>query len=187
MKLAHLIALPLAALLACWQLPLAAQTVVPPAKPAFSEVMANRDLLTKLQKGGYVLYLRHGYTDNSRPDQFPNVDLADCNTQRLLNDEGRTLMRDVGKSLRLAKIPLGEIRVSPMCRSTWRNSSNPPSLLRSPPLKSASMTRRPNRPNSILRCAHFGIGSPRLSLASNTYDNGLSHEAADLLLMKYPG
>jgi len=24
-------------------------------------------------------------------------------------------------------------------------------------------------------------------LASNTYDNGLSHEAADLLLMKYPG
>ncbi len=117
MKLAHLIALPLAALLACWQLPLAAQTVVPPAKPAFSEVMANRDLLTKLQKGGYVLYLRHGYTDNSRPDQFPNVDLADCNTQRLLNDEGRTLMRDVGKSLRLAKIPLGEIRVSPMCRT----------------------------------------------------------------------
>jgi len=26
-----------------------------------------------------------------------------------------------------------------------------------------------------------------LSLASNTYDNGLSHEAADLSLMKYPG
>jgi hypothetical protein len=26
-----------------------------------------------------------------------------------------------------------------------------------------------------------------LSQASNTYDNGLSHEAADLLLMKYPG
>jgi len=26
-----------------------------------------------------------------------------------------------------------------------------------------------------------------LSLASNTYDNVLTHEAADLLLMKYPG
>jgi hypothetical protein len=26
-----------------------------------------------------------------------------------------------------------------------------------------------------------------LSQASDTYDNGLSHEAADPLLMKYPG
>jgi len=26
-----------------------------------------------------------------------------------------------------------------------------------------------------------------LSLASNTYDNALTHEAADLLLVKYPG
>lgn len=106
----------LTALLVGWQVPLAAQPGTP-AKPAFTEVMANRDLLAKLQKGGYVLYLRHGDTDNSRPDQFPHVDLADCNTQRLLNDQGRALMRDVGKSLRKAKIPLGEIIVSPMCRT----------------------------------------------------------------------
>ena len=106
----------LAALLVFWQLPLAAQTAAP-AKPAFHEVMADQELLARLQKGGYVLYLRHGYTDNSRADQFPNVDLADCNTQRLLNDQGRSLMRDVGKSLRKAKIPLGEILVSPMCRT----------------------------------------------------------------------
>jgi hypothetical protein len=38
-----------------------------------------------------------------------------------------------------------------------------------------------------LSFVHFGIGSPRLSQASNTYDNGLSHEAADLLLTKFPG
>jgi hypothetical protein len=42
-------------------------------------------------------------------------------------------------------------------------------------------------PEIDLGCAHFGIGSPRLSLASDTYDNALRHEAADLLLMKYPG
>lgn len=116
MKRLRLPALLLSALLAFWHLPLAAQTAAP-AKPAFVEVMANRNLLAKLQKGGYVLYLRHGYTDNSRPDQFPHVDLADCNTQRLLNDQGRALMRDVGKSLKKAKIPLGEILVSPMCRT----------------------------------------------------------------------
>ena len=76
MKRLHLPPLLLAALLVFWQLPLAAQTTAP-AKPAFREVMADQELLARLQKGGYVLYLRHGYTDNSRADQFPNVDLAD--------------------------------------------------------------------------------------------------------------
>ncbi len=113
MKLLRLLPL----LLAFWQLPAIAQSVSPAAKPAFVEVMANRDLIDKIHKGGYVLYLRHGYTDNTRADQFPNVDLNDCNTQRLLNDQGRALMRDVGKALRKAKIPLGEVIVSPMCRT----------------------------------------------------------------------
>lgn len=116
MKQRSLLPLLFAALLIGWHLPLSAQTVAP-AKPAFKEIFADRNLLAKLRKGGYVLYLRHGYTDNSRPDQFPNVDLADCNTQRLLNDQGRALMREVGKSLLKAKIPLGEIIVSPMCRT----------------------------------------------------------------------
>jgi hypothetical protein len=34
---------------------------------------------------------------------------------------------------------------------------------------------------------HFGIGSPRFSSASDTNDNGFSHEAADLSQMKHPG
>lgn len=93
-----------------------AQPIAPPKAP-FVEVMASRDTLAKLQQGGYVLYVRHGYTDNARPDRFPNVDLADCTTQRVLSEQGRKLMRDVGKSVRKAKIPLGEIFVSPMCRT----------------------------------------------------------------------
>jgi hypothetical protein len=51
----------------------------------------------------------------------------------------------------------------------------------------ASITRRPRRPISIVAAVHCGIGNPRLSLASNTYDNVLTHEAADLLLVKCPG
>ena len=86
-------------------------------RPNFVEYLANRELLAELRKGGHVLYLRHGYTDNSRPDRFPNVDLQDCNTQRPLNDAGRKLMREVGKSLRKAELPIGEILVSPMCRT----------------------------------------------------------------------
>jgi hypothetical protein len=43
------------------------------------------------------------------------------------------------------------------------------------------------RPKSILLFVHFGIGSPRFSLASDTYENALRHEAADLMLVKFPG
>lgn len=86
-------------------------------KPVFVEFLATADTLAEVRKGGHVLYLRHGYTDNSRPDRFPSVDLADCNTQRQLSDPGRQLMREVGKALRKAALPIGEILASPMCRT----------------------------------------------------------------------
>lgn len=87
------------------------------AKQAFTEVMATRATLDQLRAGGYVLYIRHGNTDNSRADRFPNVDLNDCGTQRVLNDDGRKLMQEIGKQLREAKIPVGDILASPMCRT----------------------------------------------------------------------
>jgi phosphohistidine phosphatase SixA len=87
------------------------------AVPAFQEVMATPALLGDLRKGGYVLYLRHGTTDNSRADRAPSVDLNDCNTQRVLNDEGRKLSASVGQAIAKAKIPVGEVFHSPMCRA----------------------------------------------------------------------
>jgi phosphohistidine phosphatase SixA len=87
------------------------------AAPAgFVEKPATAETLTMLRKGGYVLYLRHGYTDNSKPDRMPAVDLNDCSTQRPLTEEGRKLAASVGASIRKAKIPVGEIQVSPLCR-----------------------------------------------------------------------
>lgn len=89
------------------------------AKPPtrFKEVWATPALLQQVQSGGFVLYLRHGGTDSTRPDRFPNVDLKDCSTQRLLSDEGRKMAVKVGEAMRKAKIPLGEIRISPLCRA----------------------------------------------------------------------
>ena len=100
----------------------AAQTADPlanaPAKAGqFKELLATAELLKKVQSGGYVLYFRHSSTDTSRPDRFPAVDLNDCNTQRPLSDEGRKIAGQVGIAVRKAKIPLGEIRVSPLCRA----------------------------------------------------------------------
>lgn len=85
--------------------------------PGFVEKLADPELLAEVRKGGFVLYMRHGNTDNSRPDRVPHVDLKDCTTQRPLNEEGRKVAAVVGKEIRNAKIPLGEIFYSPLCRA----------------------------------------------------------------------
>ena len=89
----------------------------PPGAPAFKETLATKALLEQVRKGGFVLYMRHGNTDNSRPDRAPQVDLNDCSTQRPLNEEGRRVTAEVGRAIRQARIPLGEIFVSPLCRA----------------------------------------------------------------------
>jgi len=71
--------------------------------------MVTPELLSEVRKGGFVLYMRHGTTDNSRADRAPSVDLNDCNTQRVLNDEGRKLAIAIGQSFIKAKIPVGEV------------------------------------------------------------------------------
>lgn len=83
---------------------------------SFSEVIATKRLLEQLRSGGYVLYMRHGRTDNSKPDRVPAVDLQDCATQRPLTEEGRKMAADVGAAIRRARIPVGDIRISPLCR-----------------------------------------------------------------------
>lgn len=83
---------------------------------AFTEKPATAEMLAGLRAGGYTLYLRHGYTDNTRSDRSPAVDLNDCTTQRPLNEEGRKLATDIGQSIRKAKIPIAEIHASPLCR-----------------------------------------------------------------------
>lgn len=87
------------------------------ATPAFVEQQVSPALLKQLRGGGYVLYMRHGNTDTSRPDRVPSVDLNDCSTQRPLTAEGRQVAADVGKAISRAKIPVGEIFSSPLCRA----------------------------------------------------------------------
>ena len=88
------------------------------AQAPFEEKEATREQLEKLQQGGFVIYMRHGKTDNSRADKIDaELDLNDCTTQRMLNDEGRKMAADLGKALRSAKVPFYEFFVSPMCRT----------------------------------------------------------------------
>lgn len=117
-------------LLACLTWPAAAQSPAPSAAPSaasLAPVPANSDfkeqppsprLIRQLRNGGYVLYMRHGTTDNSRADSATDLRLDDCSTQRVLNDEGRRLAVTLGTSLRKAQIPVAEIIHSPLCRTT---------------------------------------------------------------------
>ncbi|MCK9201917.1 MAG: histidine phosphatase family protein [Gallionella sp.] len=85
--------------------------------PVFVEKPVTSELIKQLRAGGYVLYLRHGNTDTSRPDRVPSVDLNDCSTQRPLTGEGVRVVTRVGEAIRKAKIPVGEIFSSPLCRA----------------------------------------------------------------------
>lgn len=85
--------------------------------PEFVIRAATQANLQALRAGGFVLYMRHGNTDPTRPDRAPQVDLNDCSTQRPLTEEGRRLAARIGEYLRRANIPLGEIRASPLCRA----------------------------------------------------------------------
>lgn len=101
-------------------LPHTALAVEPPGNfdiPDFIVKPATRAILKQLREGGYVLYMRHGTTDTRRPDQLPSVNLNDCSTQRPLTVDGRRLAARIGREIRKAKIPLGEIISSPMCRA----------------------------------------------------------------------
>lgn len=89
---------------------------LPPAAASFVEHTASAETIRQLRAGGFALYLRHGYTDNTRADRVPSVDLNDCSTQRPLTEEGRQVAARVGEALRRAKIPIGDIHVSPLCR-----------------------------------------------------------------------
>lgn len=97
----------------------AADAQVPDGRAAtsFKETPATPATIEALRKGGFVLYMRHGYTDNSKPDRAPSVDLNDCTTQRPLTPAGQKLALDVGNAIRKSRIPLGEISVSPLCRT----------------------------------------------------------------------
>ena len=91
---------------------------LPPAVAArFVEIPAKAALLAEIRKGGFVLYLRHGFTDNTRPDRASGVDLNDCSTQRPLTEAGHQIAVQVGNAIRKAKIPISEIRISPLCRT----------------------------------------------------------------------
>lgn len=72
--------------------------------------------LPELQKGGYVLFVRHPKTNEDQADTDP-LHLDNVQAQRQLSDEGREQARALGGTLRALKIPVDHVLSSKFHRA----------------------------------------------------------------------
>jgi broad specificity phosphatase PhoE len=87
----------------------AAAAIEPPTVDA-------RSIAGDLRKGGYVIYVRHGLTEQvGATDEA--ADFSRCETQRNLSDAGRAQARAIGKAVKALGIPVGAVEASPFCRT----------------------------------------------------------------------
>jgi broad specificity phosphatase PhoE len=100
---------------AIWLLLLLAIGVAPAAVQA-----QTKELADALRQGGFVIYFRHADTGPAAPDP-PSVDLARCETQRNLNDKGRTEAVEIGKQFERLGVPVGAVLASQFCRC-WQTA-----------------------------------------------------------------
>ena len=91
-----------------------AQTKAPAAAEA--PALTASDMLKKLRKGGYVIYVRHTQTDSNTKDG-DLTNMSDCSKQRLLSKEGQENAVKLGAAFKAAKIPVGGVVTSRFCRA----------------------------------------------------------------------
>jgi phosphohistidine phosphatase SixA len=83
---------------------------------AHAQTLKGDALVKALQKGGYVIVMRHANSPREVPDKkAANPD--NTKPERQLDEEGRTTATAMGKALRDLKIPIGEVITSPTYRA----------------------------------------------------------------------
>ena len=73
-------------------------------------------LIKELQKGGYVIFFRHGITAEHGEKDVSDADLDDCSRQRNLSEAGQQQTKEIGTAFKALRIPSGEVYASPYCR-----------------------------------------------------------------------
>lgn len=82
------------------------------------EILSPQELIKQLQKGGYIIYMRHGKTERKNKKRNKQlVDFNRCDTQRNLSVEGHEQVKNIGLVLKALKIPVGTVKSSPYCRT----------------------------------------------------------------------
>ena len=78
--------------------------------------LVDKDLVLTLQKGGYVIYMRHPRTNPDQADTDP-LNLDNIKAQRHLTDDGRKQAKAVGEAFRTLKIPVDRVISSKFYRA----------------------------------------------------------------------
>lgn len=84
-----------------------------PAAPTAQQAR-DRSLVQTLRAGGLVLVMRHAPADAMYEGK---ESLLSCRRQRNLTVEGREQARAIGASVQRLKLPIGDVRASPLCRT----------------------------------------------------------------------
>lgn len=116
----HALAHGLAAWLLCLAAVLAATGARAQGTPDPAQALAGPALAAALAQGGFVIYFRHADTGAPVPEPA-GFDLARCETQRNLNDDGREQARGIGAQFRRLNIPVGGVLSSEFCRC-WQTA-----------------------------------------------------------------
>ena len=84
----------------------------------FINKVGAQQLANDLRRGGYVIYMRHARTNKDWGDQISKtLNLSDCNTQRRLSPDGKKEAMIIGKGVKSARVPVGQVVSSDYCRA----------------------------------------------------------------------
>jgi phosphohistidine phosphatase SixA len=78
--------------------------------------LADKELISALQKGGYVIFLRHPKTNADQADKDP-LNLDNIQAQPHLSKEGRQQAKALGDALRALQIPVDGVVASKFYRA----------------------------------------------------------------------
>jgi phosphohistidine phosphatase SixA len=97
-----------------------APSLSPPAATSAAAAQPADPLIRQLRNGGYVLYIRHGKTEQAFQDQPSKPrwwKSCDTRSSRPLSDEGRQQMLTLGAQMREFAIPVARVVTSEYCRA----------------------------------------------------------------------
>jgi phosphohistidine phosphatase SixA len=80
------------------------------------ESLSRGELVAALQRGGYVILMRHASSPGTAPDAA-HVNADNTQQERQLDEQGQLSARAMGAALRRLKIPIGDVLSSPTYRA----------------------------------------------------------------------
>jgi phosphohistidine phosphatase SixA len=86
------------------------------APSAGAQPLSGQPLVKALQRGGYVLVMRHASSPREVPDER-SANRDNVNRERQLDDKGRATATAMGEAFRSLRVPVGEVLTSPTYRA----------------------------------------------------------------------